>query len=472
MAGALRYTAMILAALTILASIMLAQGALAYPGIREIPPQGLPWYPIAAFGDNRPEDTAATELPRTYYQLVDEVKALRPFALIGTGDHVGAGRLDQIITFLNTLTGIENVLVIEGNHDIGPAHSYWLEEVAPEMYYWDGIPGWRVILFSTEISRAEYGELKSFLDSALNTSRHVILVFHRAAYPDIGYNMDPGMRSILMNEIREYGNVEIALQGHWHGFAEETVNGILFIITGGAGAPLYQSGGRNHYLYLVLEPSGEYGVIPVALGPESGGVGVTQYGDKVLISNTKLTINGSPVKVPVRVRLPIKGVDAYAVMMAPPGTTIIKAAVENNKIVASTNASTRWYIYYETPDGVVVNSSDDGLVLTLPMPPSTAYVTLTATTHELIQETVTITLPRTTTKTTTVTATETLVTTATETVTETHTSTLTTTYTNVNTVTTGGLSTTDLGIAVVAGIAGALLTYSLIRRRLATRAYP
>ncbi len=438
-----------------------------YPGVRINIPESLPWYPIAAFGDNRPENTAATELPSTYYQLINEVKATRPFALLGTGDHVGAGRLDQIITFLNTLAGIENVLVIEGNHDIGPAHSYWLEEVAPEMYYWDELPGWRVVLFSTEMSRTEYQRLQSFLDMALNTSRHVILVFHRPAYPDIGYNMDPGMRSILMSEVRKYGNVKLALQGHWHGFAEESVNGTLFIITGGAGAPLYQSGGKNHYLYIVLEPEGAYEVILVALGPGSGEVAVKQLGDEVIVSNTKIGINGSPVKIPVRVRLPIDGADVYAVMMAPPGTTAVETVVDGDEIVVSINASTRWYIYYETPEGAVVNSSNGCSVLSLPLPSSTGYVTLTATTHELIEETVTITLPRTTTRTVTTTATETFTTTATQTTTETvaMSTTMTTTYTCTETVAAKTPSTIDIGIAVVAGTAGAVLAYAVARRR-------
>lgn len=467
MVKSLKPTLVIPVVAIILVSIALAQGTSAYPGIRETPPQGLPWYPIAAFGDNRPEDTVATELPNAYYQLIDEVRASRPFALLGTGDHVGAGRLDQIIIFLNTLVDIENVLVIEGNHDIGPAYKYWLEEVAPRMYYWDGLPNWRIVLFSTEIPVAEYQSLENFLDTSLNTSRHVILVFHRPAYPDVGYNMDPGMKSIIMNEIRRHGNVKIALQGHWHGFAEESINGTLFIITGGAGAPLYQSGGRNHYLYIVLEPGGNYEIIPVALGPGSGDIVVNQEGSELIVSNTKLGINGSPVKVPVRVRLPIDGVDAYAVMMAPPGMTAVEAVAEDNEIVANINASTRWYIYYETPEGTIVNSSDNGHILSLPLPSSTGYVTLTATTHELIEETVTVTLPRTTTRTVTATTTETVTTATTQTVTETITKsrTETTTYTSTETVTTGTSLTTDIGIAVVAGAAGALIAYAMVKRR-------
>ena len=456
--------------ITLLGIIVLsltANTVFAYPGIRTHVPQGLPWYPLAAFGDNRPEDTASVDLPSTYHQLISEVLAARPFALLGTGDHVGSGRLDQIIEFLNTLVGVENVLVIEGNHDVGPAHSYWLKEVAPEMYYWDGLPGWRVVLFSTEISRTEYGKLRAFLDTALNTSRHVILVFHRPAYPNVNYNMDPSMRSILMDEIRKFGNVEIALQGHWHGFAEELVNGTLFIITGGAGAPLYQSGGRNHYLYIVLEPGGGYEVIPVALGPGSGDLVVERSGSEVTIVNTKVGINGSPVKVPVRVRLPIEGIDAYAVMMAPPGATTVSAVVEDGRIIASTNGSTEWYIYYETPGGAAVNASDDGSSLSLPAPPSTGYLTLTATTHELIEETITVTLPRTTTRTVTETATETIATTATRTIIETVTETgiETTTYTVTAAPSTGTPSAADIGMAVIAGVAGALVAYAVARRR-------
>lgn len=464
MVGEGRSIAVLSAVVIILASLTLAQAFLASPGVRVGVPQGLPWYPVAAFGDNRPEDTSAAELPSTYHQLVGEVNASRPFALLGTGDHVGAGRVDQIIEFLRTLEGVENVLVIEGNHDVGPGHSYWLEEVAPRMYYWDGIPGWRVVLFSTEIPSTEYRGLSSFLDTALNTSRHVILVYHRPAYPDVGYNMDPGMRSILMDEVRSHGNVGIALQGHWHGFAEEVVEGVLFIITGGAGAPLYQSGGRNHYLYLVLEPGGKFEVIPVALGPGSGEVRVRRAGGEIIISNTKLGINGSPVSVPVRVRLPIDGVDAYAVIMAPPSITEVSARVEGGRIVVSTNASTRWYIYYETPSGTAVNSSDSDHELSLPMPEGVGYVTVTATSHELVEERVTITLPRTTTRTSVVTSTETFSTTVTETETVTQPLTVTTTYTSVETVSKGGPNATDLGIAVVAAAAGALVAYSLIKR--------
>jgi len=451
----------------VLTASSLAQWSAAYPGVYVPPPKGLPWYPIAVFGDNRPEDVSSTKFPTVYYQLLREVRAADPFALIGTGDHTGSGRLDQIIAFLDSVTGIENVLVIEGNHDVGKDHGYWLEWVSPIMYFWDGVPGWRFVFFSTEITSTEYSHLSSFLDKALNTTRNVVLVYHRPAYPDVNYNMEAGMKSMLIKKLEKYGNVKIALQGHWHGFAEELVNGVLFVITGGAGAPLYQSGGRNHYLYLLLKPSGEYEIIPVALGPGSGEISVAEGDDGTLIRNSKISINGSPIEIPVRIKLPIKGVDAYAVVLAPSGTTLLRTVIAGDKLIIRTNASTKWYIYYETPNGVILNSSDGGNELSLPIPASTGYNTVTVTTYELLQETVTITLPRTTTKTESTTITETIVTTATKTVplTITRTSTVTTTQTSIETTTSEGPPTTNVAIAVVAGIIGGLITYSFTRRK-------
>jgi predicted phosphodiesterase len=317
-------------------------------------PQNLPWYFTLVFGDNRPSDTNSLFFPEPFYDFVKTARTTDPFAVIGTGDHTGRGLMEQINRFVEAVVGIENFWVIEGNHDLESGGDYWRSVVAPSMYYRDGFPGWRIVFFSSEVPYGEYGKVKNFLEQALNTSRNVILVYHRPIYPKINYNMDTQLSRIVLEVINKYGNVRLALQGHWHGFAEQKVGNTTFIITAGSGAPLYQSGGVHHYLYLILYPNGTIHYTPIMI-KETIKVYLREGG--LTVENLAEDIGGEAVSHPIRIKIMYNHVPVYIVALAPPGNTTFTYKIKNNTITVNADRNLEWYLYIPTYPKAILNAT-------------------------------------------------------------------------------------------------------------------
>lgn len=401
-------------------------------GRKEMIPQNLPWYSLIVFGDNRPEDVSSVKQPQVFIDIVKEMKLINPPAVVGTGDHVGSGRTDQMIEFMRIVSSLSNVWVIEGNHDVGmpDALAWWHEHIAPKMYFKDDFPGWRIVFVSTEINYGEYQALRSFLDLALNTTRKVIIVLHKPVEPDLKHNASPEIKNIVKSAVQKYGNVELVMQGHWHGYAAVDDEGTKYVVTGGGGAPLYQSGGKHHYIVMTLWSNGTYSMIPISA--EDGEIKVIHEGNSTIIINMKETLDGKPAALPVRIRLQLSnGIPAYAVINALPGVTELQVNDDGSKIEVAINITTSWYLYIPTYPNAIINSSTDSSTLSLNysnLVPvtitewvtrteiTTVTVTIRNTVTKTVESTITTTQPLTITETITSTATnyETVITTFTE----------------------------------------------------------
>ncbi len=339
-------------------------------------PQNLPWYPLVVFGDNRPSDTDSIHYPQVFREFVELIEKINPFATLGTGDHTGKGNIEQVNEFVYQTENITNLWVIEGNHDVEDpvGLAFWRKYVAPMMYYRDYIPNWRIILFSTELQDTQLYALKSFLETSLSTNRSVILVFHRPLYPDVGYNLEGAARKIIENSIKRHENVRLVLQGHWHGFAEKIVGKTDFIITAGAGAPLYQTGGEHHFLLLLLFPNGTFQYHPIRIEDR---ISVHSHSNMVVIENNMTDIWGKEVSIPVRLKFTVKELPLYVVTLAPPGKTLfyynITHVNRENKITISTDRAHPWYAYIPVLPMAIFNYTGDGggrnLTIDLPRNP-------------------------------------------------------------------------------------------------------
>lgn len=327
-------------------------------------PDGLPWYFLVVFGDNRPSDTHSVELPSVYYRIVGEVRVLAPFAVIGTGDHTGRGTREQINEFINSLKGLENVWVCLGNHDLYSSElDYWVRNVAPEFYYVDDIPGWRIVFVNTNAEPLGKFINETHILFQGAGGRRIILVIHYPLYPDVKHNiveLDDGVErmKVLLQLINEY-NVSLVLQGHWHGYAETTVNNTKYIITGGGGAPLYWSPmnidaervakGKYHYLILTLFPNGTYTYTPV--DARIGEIKIIRINETTyLIKNTKVDLWGNPIEMPVRLNITVNKQLHYIVLMAKPNTTTLVSYIWNNNTPILTTNTDKFYIYIPTND--------------------------------------------------------------------------------------------------------------------------
>ncbi len=335
-----------------------------YEESRTIIPDNLPWYPVVVIGDNRPTNVNSVQLPPIFYMVVNETKEIYPVAVIGTGDHTGMGTQEQINVLYNALKGLQNVWLALGNHDLD-AHQekYWTEVIAPDHYHIDDIPGWRIFVLNSECRLSM--QWKAQVNTIWNNlgNRTLILVFHRPIYPKVEHNLDPERANYLLKKIAQHDHVKLVLQGHWHGYASEVRNGITWIITGGAGAPLYDYPKtppdnativleRNHYIVLILYPNQTFTYEPILAGNGSGTLKIIKINATAYkIVNTKLDIFKKPAWIPVRLHANASGWDVYASIIVPPNATIIVNYEINGYDVKITSNATNWYAYATPPGG-------------------------------------------------------------------------------------------------------------------------
>ena len=322
-------------------------------------PNNLPWYFLVIFGDNRPSDTSSITLPVIFREIIDEIHILYPLAVIGTGDHTGKGtkaQIDELYDFL-VKNDLENIWLAIGNHDKSSGQiSYWIEKIAPENYFIDDIPSWRIAIINSETDLTSWrNQLKNALGTASN--RNVILVFHRPAYPYVEHNLDPNKISALIEMIETYDHVRLVLEGHWHGYGYQVTGGIMWLVTGGAGAPLHSYPThpygnavlvlhKNHYVVLILYPNGTFKVTPILAGRAGGKITIKKVGRSTIqIQNTKVDIFGKPTAIPVRLKINCGKWIVYSVVIVPPKSSVsINYEVHDETLRVSCNAQT-WFSY-------------------------------------------------------------------------------------------------------------------------------
>ncbi|MCE4628044.1 MAG: metallophosphoesterase [Desulfurococcales archaeon] len=335
-------------------------------------PSGLEWYFIVAFGDNRPENTKQVKLPHTFYQILNETRTLKPYAVVGTGDHVGEGRENQYVELWKSLSSLENVLLVPGNHDllISGSEERWERYVGPRYWCWRGIPGWGIVGVDTYdrlLPRFKKETSRVFNECG---GRNIILVTHYPIEPNIGYNIDTapsgGTKKKVLEALIEEYNVSIVLQGHWHGYAEKKLNNTLYVITGGAGAPFYNLRTDRsdadyyrvflpHYLVIILNRDGSYKLLPVYLG--KGSIIVEKPKPwEAHIYQDKFLLNGTPAELPVRVYLEREGVTAM-VQLIVPFASWVNVTLHTNGTVSVSGDAGRMQVLSSSPASTAATHS-------------------------------------------------------------------------------------------------------------------
>ena len=106
------------------------------------------------------------------------------------------------------------------------------------------------------------GEQLAWLEAELanNLSEHLFVIMHKPVFDPSEIYKDHIMsgRAIiekLMKLFEKFG-VDYVFTGHIHGYAKSERNGVTYIVTGGAGAPLYlppEFGGFYHYVKVTVD---------------------------------------------------------------------------------------------------------------------------------------------------------------------------------------------------------------------------
>jgi len=234
-------------------------------------------FKMIVFGDNRPDGSHAPVQPEEFSQLVDLVITEEPHILIMTGDyvrivtedhHYNLDAWEHFTNITDRLGHYAPIYGVLGNHDTSAYTGtlrleYFFDAFEmycePSPYFSFDYAGVHFTLLNSEeqdntgrITGTQYDWL---VDDLTNTTNSMKFVFaHQPMYPlaHIRSGLDTNMTEMnRLQQLFEDKNVTLFAAGHDHLFDRLTVNGVVHIIAGGGGAPLYTTpwgGAFHHYL--------------------------------------------------------------------------------------------------------------------------------------------------------------------------------------------------------------------------------
>jgi len=208
-------------------------------------------------------------------QIVADANENDPDFIFHCGDLTPFGQENQYLDTLAAFEGLEVPLYTTvGNHDIrqGGGEQY-IQHFGPSTYSFD-LDSAHFTVFNTSantVSEEEFDWLENDISTANSTWKFVFS--HIPPYdprPDENHTMESSINTRLMNLYEEY-EVDVVFSGHIHMFDHRTINGVEYVITGGAGAGLYaepEDGGIYHYVNVTLTDSDAI-ITPVLLDAPS-----------------------------------------------------------------------------------------------------------------------------------------------------------------------------------------------------------
>ncbi len=209
---------------------------------------------IVVYGDTRTNDDV-------HRQIVDSIVNLGPDAVFHTGDLVDDGNdPSQWPVFngiISDLLSIAEFYPALGNHEGNSAH-YFDNFVLPNNERWYSVDIDRIHFIvldsNADISQAsdQYKWLSDDLAGVESNARFIVAVSHHPVFAT-GYHQEDekNFKSEIV-PLFEKMSVDIVFSGHNHSYERSIYNGIVYIVTGGGGAPLYDQSrtSPNSLLYL------------------------------------------------------------------------------------------------------------------------------------------------------------------------------------------------------------------------------
>lgn len=219
-------------------------------------------FSFAVIGDNRSGD-------RVYQKIIKGMMARRPLFVVNTGDVIpNPGNREEWSNFWEISRPITMpYFLTPGNHDINSVKSLgvWQDEVdlpGNETYY-SFVVGKNlfVVLNSCEPGqdRRIGGRQLAWLSRTLNPGRyqhqfvflhHPLFMWSGASHEGRSLDRYPDLRDQLHRLFMTKG-VDAVFLGHEHTYKRLKVDGLDYIVTGGAGARLYS--GFTHFIILTVD---------------------------------------------------------------------------------------------------------------------------------------------------------------------------------------------------------------------------
>ncbi|HEX9021094.1 MAG TPA: metallophosphoesterase [Nitrospirota bacterium] len=227
-------------------------------------------FSFAVIGDNRSGD-------EVYKKLVSAIVERKPDFVVNTGDMITRpGNKQDWSKFWEMSKPITMPYFLTvGNHDVYSrkprTEKIYQEEVdlpGNKLYYSFVVGNSLFIVLDTyfdhqmrKIAGAQYKWLKKVL--ANSKRKHKFVFLHAPLYTIRGkgkhagdsLDKNPSYRGLLESLFVQNG-VQMVFSGHEHFYQRTTHDGIIHVITGGGGAPLYaedKDGGFHHYILVTVD---------------------------------------------------------------------------------------------------------------------------------------------------------------------------------------------------------------------------
>jgi hypothetical protein len=254
------------------------------------------------YGDNR-SDSAA------HQSVVDRMLLASPLPnhALNVGDLTYDGSTPVYQTFFNVERGLLSRLPMYpsvGNHDIRDTTNWFRFLALPNNERWYTVRYGNSVFHSVDVystytpGSAQYDWLVSELqaDSADPAIQHIFVWFHDPPYTtNAGHSSNMTVRQYLCPLFERF-HVAMTFQGHVHSYEHSLVNGVHYIISGGGGAPLYNTWDSTQPWTVYREATFEDVVVDVN-GDTISSVGVrpdgTEFNTLVLVQHTAV-VEGPP----------------------------------------------------------------------------------------------------------------------------------------------------------------------------------
>jgi len=215
--------------------------------------QGIDSFKFIAMGDNR-------DGPETFEAILDEIDTAQYAFSINTGDLVPSGKLEQFVEFMDMIGDLSYPFYTAmGNHELNNNSVHLAASFLGEPNYSFDYGNTHFIILDNCLNYITDDQYEWMREDINGTDRtNIVLNCHVPPYdPREGQhhclNPEDAQEFIDFNE--EMG-VDLVLNGHIHLYDTQTFQGVEYVITGGAGAPLYAiepEGGFFHYLICTVD---------------------------------------------------------------------------------------------------------------------------------------------------------------------------------------------------------------------------
>lgn len=221
-------------------------------------------FTFAVLGDNRSGD-------RVYRKVMALTMARAPLVVLNTGDVIpNPGNLEQWARFHEESKVITApYFLAPGNHDIDDRKSeaVWREQTdlpGLETFYAFTVGESLFVALNScesDADRRIVGNQLAWLERTLDPARyerqfvflhHPLFLWKEATREGEGLDKYPKDRDRL-HDLFVRKRVDAVFVGHEHTYHRQDRDGVLYVVTGGAGAPLYGRESFNHVLFVRVE---------------------------------------------------------------------------------------------------------------------------------------------------------------------------------------------------------------------------